>query len=228
MIVRVARQARLAPSVQRVLVATDDARIEKVAKEHHIEAVLTPECDSGTDRVYRALQRLEAKADLVINVQGDEPLIDPADIEALILAYKSGSIGTLARPVSATNAVSAAEHFLDPNVVKAVTTPKGRALYFSRAPIPHVPPQQSQSVALHHVGIYAYEPAVLARFVALQPSKLERLERLEQLRALENDIPIYVSNCVSKRPTIAVDTPEDLEAVLQELKRREAHTPRDV
>ncbi len=222
MIVRVARQARLAPSVQRVLVATDDARIEKVAKEHHIEAVLTPECDSGTDRVYRALQRLEAKADLVINVQGDEPLIDPADIEALILAYKPGSIGTLARPLSA------AEHFLDPNVVKAVTTPKGRALYFSRAPIPHVPPQQSQSVALHHVGIYAYEPAVLARFVALQPSRLERLERLEQLRALENDIPIYVSNCVSKRPTIAVDTPEDLDAVLQELKRREAHTPRDV
>ena len=220
MVVRVAQQAQKASTIQRALIATDDQRIASAAADHGIQAVMTGECTSGTDRVFQALKVLnvlnKGGPSLVVNVQGDEPLIDPADIDALVGAYREGgeggegSVGTLARDLPQADRE-------DPNVVKVVTSAQGRALYFSRAPL---------KGAMAHVGLYAYSPAVLAQFVQLPPSRLEQLERLEQLRALENDIPIYVTHCVSERPSIGVDTPEDLAAVLEELRDRAALTSR--
>lgn len=209
MIVRVAAQAAKASRVDRVVVATDDARIQAVVAAAGFEARMTSEtCASGSDRVAEVAQQIPA--DLVVNVQGDEPLLDPRDLDALIeaaYAHPEG-ITTLGRPVPSAEALA------DPNLVKAVVSPQGAALYFSRAPIPHGAAPED---AIAHVGLYAYPPAVLARFTALAPSPLERTERLEQLRALENGIPIHLQMCVSDRPSIGVDVPADLDAVCRAL-----------
>lgn len=205
MIVRVAQQAAKAASIDRVIVATDDPRIMDAVQEAGFEAQMTSEaCASGSDRVAEVAEGLDA--DLVVNVQGDEPLLDPRDLDALVAAaYENpNGITTLGRPVDDAAALA------DPNVVKAVVSPAGAALYFSRAPIPHGADPED---AIAHVGLYAYPPAVLSRFTRLAPSPLERRERLEQLRALENGIPIRLQMCVSVRPSIGVDVPADLEAV---------------
>lgn len=211
MIVRVAERANAAERVDLVVVATDDERIERVVRDAGFESVMTdPGLPSGSDRVAAAVRTLGEQPQLVVNVQGDEPLLDPRDLDALIAEAKEDGIGTLARPLDPELAD-------DPNTVKVVRARSGRALYFSRAPVPHGAAQR-----LHHVGIYAYPPHVLERFTALEPSPLERAERLEQLRALENDIPIYVTMCQSESPSIGVDTPEDLLRVEQELGKSHA------
>lgn len=213
MIVRVCRQAAQA-RVAAVYVATDDERIAHVVREAGFAAVMTsPACASGSDRVAEVVQGLAEPVGVVVNVQGDEPLVDPRDIDALIEATRADpeAIGTLARPLSEL------ERFHSPHVVKVVRAPSGRALYFSRAPIPHGLDGLPRG-ALQHVGLYAYHPSVLARFTALAASPLETRERLEQLRALENGIPIHVTMCVSERPSIGVDVPADIEAVLEALK----------
>jgi 3-deoxy-manno-octulosonate cytidylyltransferase (CMP-KDO synthetase) len=208
MIVRVAHQVERAEKIDRVVVATDDDRIRSACERFGVVCVMTPpECPSGTDRVAYAYRELGETFDFVVNVQGDEPLIDPRDVDVLVrcLEARPDGIATLARPSEALSS---------PHVVKVVTAPGGgpvsRALYFSRAPL---------AGALQHVGIYGFSPALLDRFVSMEPSRLERAERLEQLRALEAGIPIYVSLCVSERPSIGVDTPEDVEIVLQELRK---------
>ena len=215
MIVRVAQQAAKADAVDRVVVATDDDRIGRVVAEAGFEAVMTDKgCPSGTDRVAQAIQQFETAAGVVCNVQGDEPLIDPRDIDALVSAARAApeAMHTLARPLPDP------AMYRDPNAVKVVTTVDDRALYFSRAPIPFERGGSTPSARLH-VGLYAYSPAVLTRFTQLPPSTLETIERLEQLRALENGIPIHVTMCVSERPSIGVDVPEDLDAVLRTLRR---------
>ena len=204
MIVRVARQVERATKIERVIVATDDARIRAACEEASVACLMTPsECPSGTDRVAYAYRELGEAFDFVVNVQGDEPLIDPRDVDQVVLCLEARpeGIGTLARELEDLGA---------PNVVKVVTAPDGRALYFSRAPL---------AGALAHVGIYGFSPNLLNRFVSMEPSRLERAERLEQLRALEAGIPIYVARCVSERPSIGVDTPEDVEIVLRELRK---------
>jgi 3-deoxy-manno-octulosonate cytidylyltransferase (CMP-KDO synthetase) len=206
MVVRVARQVEAARTIERVVVATDDERIRAVCEQHGVDAVMTPpECPTGTDRVAYAYRELGADFDFILNVQGDEPLIDPRDLDRAVgcLEAHPEAIATLSRPL-------APEHLSSPNVVKVVTAPDGRALYFSRAPL---------AGAWQHVGIYGFAPALLNRFVSMEPSRLERQERLEQLRALEAGIPIYVAQCVSERPTIGVDTPEDVSVVLRELRK---------
>lgn len=203
MIVWVARAAAAASRVDRVLVATDDTRIADVVRDAGFEAVMTdPAVPSGSDRVAAAVDSLDVQPSLIVNVQGDEPLLDPVDLDALIEATGDDAIGTLARPLVDPDRIA------DPNVVKVVRAESGRALYFSRAPIPH-----GASSYLQHVGLYAYPPAVLKRFVSLAPSPLEKSERLEQLRAMEHGIPIHVTLCLSSRPSIGVDTPADLERV---------------
>lgn len=215
MVVRVADAARRARTIDRVLVATDDARIAEVARAYGHTAVMTPpECPSGTDRVYAALvsSGLLAETRLAVNVQGDEPLMDPDDIDEMVeCTLKSGlPMGTVARefPDEARRA--------DPNLVKVVTRADGRALYFSRAPIPHAmdPATAPARLARLHMGLYCYQPQTLARLTALPPSPLELSERLEQLRALEDGIDIHVARARSPRPTIAIDTPEDAQRVL--------------
>jgi 3-deoxy-manno-octulosonate cytidylyltransferase (CMP-KDO synthetase) len=221
MIVRVADRLARSKLATRVAIATDDERIRDRVKAAGFEVVMTPEgCASGTDRVAAAVEILGlGGAALVVNVQGDEPLIDPSDIDALISATLSSGceMGTLARPLHDR------ERFLDPNVVKVVRGEDGRAIYFSRAPI-------APEVALQHIGLYAYKPDALHELVRVGPSALEKSERLEQLRALEHGLAIHVALAKSASPSIAIDTPEDVARVLAVLTAsngtRSAHAPR--
>jgi 3-deoxy-manno-octulosonate cytidylyltransferase (CMP-KDO synthetase) len=212
MIVRVAERTRAA-KLDRLLIATDDARIRDVVERAGFEAVMTPSsCASGTDRVSAAIEASGlGDCALVVNVQGDEPLIDPADIDVLIETMRAtgAEMGTLAR------AIESETQRLAPHAVKVVTRADGRALYFSRAPIPHgARPEQ----ALLHVGIYAYRPSTLRVLSGLSRSPLEIAESLEQLRALEHGIDIQVARCVSERPSIAIDVPEDVDKVIRVLR----------
>ena len=203
-------------SVDQVLVATDDRRIEEAVLGFGGKVRMTsPEHRSGTDRVEEAVRGLDA--DLVVNVQGDEPLIDPEAIAqaiaVLLAADDSVGVGTLAFPIASSVDLA------DPNLVKVVVDGRGRALYFSRAPIPFHRASAGglARAGLHrgHVGIYAFRRAVLERFVSLPPGVLEQAEGLEQLRLLEHGIGIAVGQ--TERRTVGVDTAEDLERVRTEL-----------
>lgn len=209
MIAHVVRRALAARTVRRVVVATDDERIAVAGRDAGAESVMTGECASGTDRVAAALAGRDDLS-LVVNVQGDEPLLSPANIDALVegmCRQAAAGIGTLCRPL-------ASERAGDPNAVKVVRDREGWALYFSRACIPY--PRDAgvaSTIWRLHLGIYAYRPAVLREMVMLPPSPLEQAEGLEQLRALENGIRILVLD--APEDAWGVDTPEDLERVEQ-------------
>jgi 3-deoxy-manno-octulosonate cytidylyltransferase (CMP-KDO synthetase) len=208
-----------ASQAREVLIATDDPLIVNAAHAFGAEALMTaPSHRSGTDRIAEVAQmRGWTDSDIVINVQGDEPLIPPALIDqvgSMLQSNPSAQIATLA------SAIRSISEFMDPNAVKVVTDVEGRALYFSRAPIPWdrdgassgVNDQKSFSGARRHVGIYGYRVGGLLRLAALEPSPLERLERLEQLRALENGFEIRVADSVVP-PGPDVNTAADLERV---------------
>ncbi|TBW36485.1 3-deoxy-manno-octulosonate cytidylyltransferase [Siculibacillus lacustris] len=206
MIVQVWRRAREA-DVGPVVVATDDAAICAAVRDHGGVAVMTrDDHPSGSDRIFEALGLVDpdGRHDVVVNIQGDLPTIDPASVRAAIrpLDERNVDIATLAAEIVR------AEERTNPNVVKVVGSPIGptrlRALYFTRATAPH-----GDGPLYHHIGLYAYRRAALARFVGLPPSTLERRERLEQLRALEAGMRIDVE-IVATVP-LGVDTPEDLE-----------------
>jgi len=199
-----------------VVIATDDERIAAAAREFGAPVVMTAITHlSGTDRIAEVahLQRWEDEA-IVVNVQGDEPLMPPELIEqaaALLEQHADADIGTLASRIVALKA------FLDPNVVKVVTDGNQRALYFSRAPIPWnregaaagIASQKSYSGARRHIGIYAYRVSALRRLASLPPTTLEQLEKLEQLRALENGFDIRVADS-TVLPGPDVNTAEDI------------------
>jgi 3-deoxy-manno-octulosonate cytidylyltransferase (CMP-KDO synthetase) len=212
MIERVYRRTRQAKRILRTIVATDDERIRS-AMSDVCEVVMTQvDHESGSDRVAEVARTLDA--DVVVNVQGDSPLLDPRMIDALVAALeRDGGAGIATAAVAIRNT----KELDDPSIVKVVCDLRGRALYFSRAPIPwERDAPGSVNRALHHVGVYAYRRDVLLEFAALEPTPLERVEKLEQLRALENGIPIAVVAC-DGAPPHAVDTPGDLEAVRQAL-----------
>ncbi|HYO11936.1 MAG TPA: 3-deoxy-manno-octulosonate cytidylyltransferase [Thermoanaerobaculia bacterium] len=203
---RVARARGLA----RVVVLTDDERIARAVEAFGGEWEMTPaDCASGTDRIAWAARRWDAAS--VINVQGDEPLIDPEGISRLaehLAAHPEDAVATLATP--------AEDHEMgNPNAVKVVLARDGSALYFSRSAIPY-PRQEGGAVPLKHLGIYGYQREALLRLASLTPTPLERSESLEQLRALENGIRIRV--LVVGRGSQGVDTAEDLERVEHILK----------
>lgn len=220
MIVRVARQA-LASGARNVVVATDDARVQRAVVDHGLDAMLTrADHQSGSDRV---MEVVSAKGwsdhHIVINVQGDEPLIPPVvirQVAQLLLDAPDMLVATLCE------AIDDAARLFDPNVVKVVRDIAGRARYFSRAPIPwrrddFAKPSRDQLVLTQrawwrHIGIYGYRVAGLARFCALPAGALEQIESLEQLRLLENAIEIAVGEAVAEVPG-GVDTPADLERV---------------
>lgn len=159
---------------------------------------------SGTDRVAEAAS--STSAEIIVNIQGDEPLLDPAAIDTAVLALlddASVQMGTLKKRISST------EEVLNPNVVKVVTGHGGDALYFSRLPIPFH--RGGDACHWKHIGLYVYRRKLLLGYSSLKPGPLERAERLEQLRALENGIPIRVAE--TETETIGVDTPADLKAV---------------
>jgi 3-deoxy-manno-octulosonate cytidylyltransferase (CMP-KDO synthetase) len=200
----VVARARSASGVDLVVVATDDERIAGAAREAGAEVVLTGPAETGTDRVAMAARVLLPRPSLVVNLQGDEPLIEPAAVEALVHAMHEGGseMATMARPL-------APGEWERPEVVKVVTDRNGNALYFSRAPIPARREPGPSPLARAHVGMYAYTPAFLERFAALPPGRLEREERLEQLRALEHGFRIRVVDTTYLG--FGVDTQEDLE-----------------
>ena len=200
----VVARARSASGVDVVVVATDDERIAVAAREAGAEVVMTGPAETGTDRVALAARVMLPRPTLVVNLQGDEPLIEPAAIEALVHAMNEGGseMATMARPLDEGE-------WERPEVVKVVTDRNGNALYFSRAPIPARREPGPSPLARAHVGMYAYTPAFLERFAALEPGRLEKEERLEQLRALEHGYRIRVVDTTYRG--FGVDTPEDLE-----------------
>ena len=207
MIAHVVRRASEAKTVDHVIVATDDERIAEAAAAVGAEAVITGEHPSGTDRVAAAVADRD-EWEIVINVQGDEPLLSGDNIDVLVSGLMDDEevgMSTLCRPLEAERAE-------DPNAVKVVRDARGRALYFSRSAIPY-PRHREAAWKLWrlHLGIYGFRRETLEKFVALPPSELEQAEALEQLRALENGIPILVLD--APHPAFGVDTPEDLERV---------------
>jgi 3-deoxy-manno-octulosonate cytidylyltransferase (CMP-KDO synthetase) len=217
MIQRVWEQAMKATSLDAVAVATDDLRIKRVVESFGGVAVMTPvSCASGTDRIAIAVRRLKgARPSVVVNVQGDEPLLPPAMINQVAgLIKKSGApMATLCRPLAGR------AEYLSPNAVKVVTDKAGRALYFSRSPIPMRrdgggPPSGSQ-VGLH-VGLYAYKADFLQKLAGLKPTFLEQSEKLEQLRVLEHGFSIAVGR--TRLASLAIDTPEDAARVRRLIK----------
>jgi 3-deoxy-manno-octulosonate cytidylyltransferase (CMP-KDO synthetase) len=207
MIAHVVRRAMGAQTIDHVIVATDDDRVAAAATEAGAEAVMTGEQPSGTDRIAAALAG-QTGWELVVNVQGDEPMLSGANIDALVNGMRNdpkSEMATLCRPLPA-------ERVDDPNAVKVVRDHRDRALYFSRSAIPYPRDRVfAEPVWRLHLGIYGFRPESLARFVAMVPSQLEKAEGLEQLRALENGIEILVLDAPD--PSFGVDTPEDLERV---------------
>lgn len=204
MIEHVYRRTEQAASLDRVLVATDDARIFEAVRAFGGQVVMTsPDHPSGTDRIAEAAWHLDAE--IVVNVQGDEPLLDPAEIDAVVRPLRADPalvMSTLATPLADPS---------DPNVVKVVFDRDGRALYFSRWPIPYY--RTGEGEHFKHIGLYGYRKEFLLRYASLEPTPLERAEALEQLRVLEHGYAIHVS--ISEHDAISVDTPEDLERVRQ-------------
>ncbi|MBS99745.1 MAG: 3-deoxy-manno-octulosonate cytidylyltransferase [Oceanospirillaceae bacterium] len=205
---------------KRVVVATDDARIATAAERFGAEVCLTsPDHPSGTDRLQEVVKTLGFYADdIVVNVQGDEPMIPPKIINQVahnLMAVPEAGIATLSEPIETVEAL------LNPNVVKVVSDHRGMALYFSRAPIPW--PRDAALAAgeamtvlpkgfnwQRHIGLYAYRVKLLNDFVSWAPAPLELTECLEQLRALHNGVGIHVEPAL-EAPPAGVDTPEDLE-----------------
>jgi len=216
----VVEQCQRAKSLAEVIVATDDTRVWEVAQNFCRAEMTSPDHPSGTDRLAEVVQRCEC--DAAINIQGDEPLIDPKVIDAVANALTANEMST------AATRIQASEEYDNPNVVKVVVNTAGRALYFSRRTIPYLRDAASRSVAEHlaafpflkHIGIYGYRRDALLRLVKCPVSPLEQAEKLEQLRALENGIPIAVVRV--NYDSVGVDVPADVlrvEKILQILRQ---------
>jgi 3-deoxy-manno-octulosonate cytidylyltransferase (CMP-KDO synthetase) len=206
MLAWVYRAARACTHLDEVLIATDSSEVMDFAQAHGLPSILTPDdCASGTDRVHAVAQSIPA--DIYVNIQGDEPLLRPEHISALLKPFADPGID-----VTTLKVRCAADDLHNPNAVKVVTGLDDRALYFSRATIPYDRDGATPEV-WKHLGLYAYRADALRRFHALPPSPLEETERLEQLRFLENGISVHVA--ATPHDTIGVDTEEDLRRVEQ-------------
>ncbi len=207
MLQRVYERASLARYLTATIIATDDQRICEAARGFGARVVMTrADHVSGTDRVAEAASA--ENAELVVNIQGDEPLIDPAAIDAAILPLAHDPeivMGTLKKAIEDPREIT------DPNVVKVVTDRNGDAIYFSRCPIPYQRDQAGSGTHFKHIGLYVYRRDFLLGYPALPVGPLEQAERLEQLRALENGYRIRVVE--TEYESLGVDTPEDLERV---------------
>jgi 3-deoxy-manno-octulosonate cytidylyltransferase (CMP-KDO synthetase) len=201
---------RSSPLLADVIVATDSEEILAACGKHHWAAQMTSTAHrSGTERVHEVSTRVNA--DVYINVQGDEPLVRPEQIATLIqvMEDRAAQVGTLMTPAADIDVAN-------PNAVKVVSDRNGRALYFSRATIPFDRDATSPRY-FKHLGLYAYRKPALDRFVGWRESSLEKSERLEQLRFLENGIPIYVGE--TPYDSVGVDTEEDLERAIDLLRK---------
>src|SRR5580698_5209907 len=207
--------ARACPQLNQILIATDSEEVAALCHQNNWPVQLTPpDLPSGTDRVHAV--SLQVPADIYVNIQGDEPLLKPEHLTALLRPFAEPNV-----EVTTLKVLCTPENINNPNAVKVVTAADGRALYFSRATIPYdrdgANPQYWK-----HIGLYAYRKAALQRFPTLPPSLLEQTERLEQLRFLENNIPIHVEP--TEHDTIGVDTEEDLQKVEALLQSRSSNS----
>lgn len=218
MIQRVYNQALKAKLLSDVIIATDHADIENHVKSFGGKVVMTdPNHPSGTDRIFEALEKTGSRFDAVINIQGDEPFIHPEVIDSLAKSFQKPDvqIATMANPIK-----NEADLF-NPNVVKIVLNANNFALYFSRSPIPfnrNLSKNQwvESETYYRHLGIYGYRTAVLRKIISLPLSRLEKIESLEQLRWLENGFSIKVE--ITPYESVGIDTPEDLAAILENIK----------
>lgn len=218
MIQRVIEQAEQSILLKDVIVATDDKRIYEHVESLGKKVVMTSDQHpSGTDRCLEALTKSGIAADAVINIQGDEPFVDPSQIDALaqLISVEGVEIATLAKKIDD------AEVLFDPNKVKVAFAKNGRAIYFSRHAIPYQKSTPKEEWMQHHtyykhIGLYAYKTTVLQAISALPPSSLEITESLEQLRWLEHGKSIFVAETTIETP--AIDTPADLESVIKSME----------
>lgn len=198
-----------------VVLATDDDRIESAAKDLGVPVVMTKsDHPSGTDRVFEAAELLDITEDsIVVNIQGDEPAIEPAMLGEVLSPFTSSEVfvSTLARKISQKEAEN-------PNQVKVVFAENRQALYFSRSVIPYNRDDFGDVLFFGHIGLYAFRMKTLKRFVSLEPGRLEITEKLEQLRLLENSIPIHV--VLTEYTAAGVDTPADIEKVTRIINRQ--------
>jgi 3-deoxy-manno-octulosonate cytidylyltransferase (CMP-KDO synthetase) len=213
---RVVRRARLCPVFSEVYIATDDERIAREADNRDIPHVLTRrDHGSGTDRVLEAAETLGLEEDAVVaNIQGDEPTLLPGMLSRLLEPFRHAEVRvtTLARRISAEEAEN-------PDLVKVVLTHRGRALYFSRSPVPYARDPE-WACYWGHIGLYAYRMPTLRLFARLEPTPLERAEKLEQLRLLDAEVPIHA--VVTEHAGHGVDSPRDVaiaEEIIQEQER---------
>ncbi len=209
-IIRVWNQAKKSRLIEKIMVATDDRRIFDTVVGHGGEAVMVEgDFASGSDRVAAAARKI--KAEIVLNIQGDEPLIRPEIIDAVIGQLIENENVSMS---SACCKMEGEAGLDDPNVVKAVLAKDGKALYFSRSPIPFSADHNKETDAkrnriwYRHIGVYGFRYDFLQRFAALKPSELEIAEGLEQLRALENGFDIYCA--IERQPFSGIDTPADI------------------
>ncbi|MDI6804358.1 MAG: 3-deoxy-manno-octulosonate cytidylyltransferase [Bacteroidota bacterium] len=220
MIQRVYEQAKKAKLVNEVIVATDDSRIEEVVKSFNGKVVMTPkDIKSGSDRIAFVAKNLD-DADIIVNVQGDEPLLSPEMIDEAVLPLlqdDSIEVATLVKVITDESDLK------NPNVPKVVLNDEGYAVYFSRSPIPYFREEGNHDEWLKshtyykHIGLYVFRKKFLLMFTSWRESLLERAEKLEQLRIIENGFKIKA--VVTKYESIPVDTPEDVERIKQILER---------
>lgn len=221
MIVRVIRRAQKAKRLNEVWVATDDRRIAEAVEKAGARAVMTPSnLKSGTDRIAYAVR--DQYADIIVNIQGDEPVMAPEAIDAVVEVLQKDRrvlMSTVVIPLTDK------KEWMDPNVVKAVLGPKGDVLYFSRAPIPYprdgstkLTARGGMPKAYKHMGLYGYRPAWLQLMATLKPTPLELTEKLEQLRAMENGVLIRAA--IRRVDSISVDVPSDVRKVERLLRRK--------
>jgi 3-deoxy-manno-octulosonate cytidylyltransferase (CMP-KDO synthetase) len=216
---RVWRGCKRTGGIEEVFIATDSDEIARHAESFGAKYIMTPQsCESGTERVAIAAYELPKDIDIVINVQGDEPLVEPAVIEEVVKYFEMHSQALIVTPVTP---LREAEDLSNPNVVKATLASDGRVLYFSRSAIPlyrDSPFEPKEGLHWKHIGIYGFRRKTLGQLAELLPSKLEQAEKLEQLRWLDAGYTIYAVKV--EYESVAVDTAEDVKKVEEILAKR--------
>ena len=217
LIQRTYENASQCKSLDSLVVATDDARIYEHAQSFGAEVRMTsPTCSTGTDRSWEVIESSFPEAQIVVNIQGDEPCLDPEVIDLLVAQLQQNPAAAMTTPVSP---IDDRHQALMPNVVKCVFDCYGRALYFSRSAIPFAHTLEQNPQYYRHIGVYCFRREALRHYVTLQKTPLQECEDLEQLKMLENGLPIHV--CVVDDQATGVDTPADLKLVEKLLWQKE-------
>ncbi len=209
MLMRVYEQAGKAKGISDIIIATDDTKIQEHCINHGAKVCMTStDHQTGTDRCVEVIEGFSTKPDIIINVQGDEPFIQPQQIEQLInlLQQQHIQIATLCKKIDAV------EDIINPNIVKVVKSTKDKALYFSRQAIPYYRDKQISEIYYKHLGIYGFKTETFLQLAKLPQSPLEKAENLEQLRWLDNGYAIYLAE--TDFQSVAIDTPEDVQKAL--------------